>query len=299
MRRKWRGIRPAIHTILYSSTVRRLSLFCCACLLLTPSGARGMEPSRLENEIILEIPADRVVGLWQWLLRTFPPQCDVGERKLQCMRSVEHFLDVYFDTGNAELAEQRVGVRLRRRMFEDGQAKELLQVKMMGEHEGTIREENKFLVRGGRRVRMEDDHHPLLQYVRRADRDQLQDVLQQIDVEVRSLRPTLEIAQKRNRIYIGDPDPLLTLSLDTTSTGRLWVRETIEELDIEINEIRYTAADEQEQRRLMDMQRIILQRINDAFPGLPQDQTPKYTKMFERVFRRLPFGRTLLRWGLL
>ena len=71
------------------------------------------------------------------------------------------------------------------------------------------------------------------------------------------------------------------------------------EIEVEINEIRYTEGNDAERITLEEVQKDAMDSLLEKFPEIKQDQTPKYTKMFDRVFDRLPFGRTLLRWGLL
>lgn len=279
--------------------MRLLALAGVAAFLITPVFAQEASSVRMENEIILEAPESQSTEVWDWLIDHFPPQCAVAGERLQCTRGEEDFRDLYFDTSDLSLMENLTGIRHRTRMYEDGKTTELIQVKITPSNPETTREERKFEVRGNRKVNDDDDRHPLLQFIRQTDRAGFKELLESEGIDLPHLRPAITIHQVRHRIYFGDPDPLFTISFDEISAERWWVRERIHELDIEINEIRYTASNPAERLRLEYLQKSLLEEVLEAFPDMRQDQTQKYTKMFGRVLSHLPFGRTLFRWGIL
>jgi len=75
---------------------------------------------------------------------------------------------------------------------------------------------------------------------------------------------------------------LLTITLDEVDYF-YFPYPTFTEMELELNEIRYTLSDEAERKRLEDLNSNIKQQLMTAFPVLQQDQTPKYNKMHALV----------------
>jgi hypothetical protein len=75
---------------------------------------------------------------------------------------------------------------------------------------------------------------------------------------------------------------LMTFTLDEVSSF-YFPYNTFVELELELNEIRYTDASYNEQKKLESMNAKIKQSIFDRFDDLIQDQTPKYNKMHAAV----------------
>ena len=267
-------------------------------LLFSQETALASAP-RLETEAKLNVPEAIAQDVWPWLAQTFPPHCSVGESRFQCERESESFYDTYFDNGSADLSNIWTGVRHRRRTYDNGDTKELMQIKVTPKNSETTREEIKFSVREGRKVVIEEDAHPLLQRLPRDKREKFIKTLNKYDVDAMELRPVLPLSQIRKRIYVGDPDPMLTITFDEMTSQRLWIKDTAYEIEVEINENLYTDANDEERLKLEESQQAVLEGLLQKFPQITQDQTPKYTKMFNRVFDQIPFGRTLLKWGLL
>ncbi|HLD71687.1 MAG TPA: hypothetical protein VI873_03685 [Candidatus Peribacteraceae bacterium] len=252
---------------------------------------------RVESEFKLSVPESTAGELWLWLQSTYPEECTVGSLSLHCTHSIEHFFDTYFDNSEGQLALQKNGVRHRRRLFPDDTQTELIQIKASGDSEH-IRQEVKFDVRSNQKVNTMYDDHPLLRLIRRSDRDVFVRRLMEYGINAFSLRPLLNLSQERKRIYISDAEPMITITFDAMTSRKWWVRVHMYEIEIEINEQRYTN-NPQEGEYLYQIQAEIFSEITKAFPDIVQNQRPKYTQVFDKIFAAIPWGKTLLSWDVL
>ena len=169
------------------------------------------------------MPETIAPGVWKWLTLTYPTHCQIDNSYYQCTKETEYFSDTYFDDGRASLADKWAGIRHRRRTYEDGKTNELIQIKITPKNSETVRQEIKFSVRGGKKVVIDSDTHPLLQRLERDERDSFVQTLTNYNIDALALRPVLPLNQERKRIYIGDPDALLTITFDEMSSARWWV----------------------------------------------------------------------------
>jgi len=189
------------------------------------------------------------------------------------------FVDSYFDDVKQKLLKQDIGVRHRLRYSQDVLINELVQIKLPTSADGVIRQEIKYEVPNKSNLLDQISRHPILQFVRTADRDQFSFELRKWDVDVTDIRKELTLTQKRKRYYINDKlGSVATISFDHVRNKKMPFQEFFE-LEIEINEIRYTEASRDEKAYLEYITGTVKEKIMSQFPHLRIDQTPKYNKL--------------------
>lgn len=252
---------------------------------------------RVEQEGKLLVPADQVEAVWQYLQsEPFDPNFSVSS-------SEEIFSDTYYDTPKLQLLDQQFSVRHRGRQNltnpEDRKSeRELVQIKLSGIDTNQLnRGEYKFevdLSQAGI-----SDQHPLLAIIKKDQRNEFIDQLNQLQTPVNSLRPILQLSDRRRRIYISrNETPVMTLSLDQVASKRLWAKAEFIELETELNEITYTESNDTDRQVLNALNVKIMNQIMKRFPEIKPDPTPKYNKAFDLLEAKIPWFRFLIRWGL-
>ncbi len=71
------------------------------------------------------------------------------------------------------------------------------------------------------------------------------------------------------------------------------------ELEPELNEIPYTAADSAGRAFMENINQRIVEDILQKFPEIKRDLTPKYNKAFNYFDKKIPFLRFLIRAGII
>lgn len=265
---------------------------------------------RLENEDNLSVPDAQVSKLWQYLNDNFVASRDFLaslDLNLTTSQSDEEFTDQYFDTAKLELLALKDGVRHRYRFNDTNpedkkSGRELVQAKISNiDDNAHNRGELKFSVASApAQPKSQADTHSLLRLLSPDDRLALEKALREIKIMPASLRPILTNVQKRRRIYINLGDlPFMTLSLDNVRSRRWWFKTEYNQLEIELNEITYTAANGPEREFMRQTSEQIVGRIIAAFPELKQDLTPKYNKSWNNLDAKIPWFRFLVRIGIM
>ncbi|MCH8316931.1 MAG: hypothetical protein IIA88_00300, partial [Bacteroidetes bacterium] len=96
-----------------------------------------------------------------------------------------------------------------------------------------------------------------------------------------SLAPSVSIQQNRRRVYISEKgQALVTITLDIVSK-KVWPKLSFIEIEIELNEIRFTYGDEKQRKWMEKINNKIKENLIKKFPDLVQDQKPKYNKIYE------------------
>ena len=67
------------------------------------------------------------------------------------------------------------------------------------------------------------------------------------------------------------------------------------EIEIELNEVRYTDADKRERESMQKISDMLTCDLQKTFPYIHQDQTPKYTKVVKCFEKEVPLYRYLAR----
>ena len=112
------------------------------------------------------------------------------------------------------------------------------------------------------------------------------------------LDTVLELRQVRRRVYVHDRDgAVATLTLDQATCGEWGANARFTEVEIELNELRYTAADVEQRRWLTGVLATLQSDLLGKFPAIVQDQTSKYAKAFDALQAKtiLPLRR-LVAW---
>lgn len=269
-------------------------------------GIQDGEGVRIESEIKLKVPLAQVDEVWDWMQERYADASwlNQGDHDFYATFADEDFTDTYFDTPSLEMLSEQSGIRHRVRTVNEGSETnegQLLQIKLnRDDPTGVARSEIKFDVAPLSQVRNNDDTHPLIGIVELTQRQQMKDTLQALGINPYRLHPVVTLEQNRRRVYVNDQfGAFATLTLDLCSTESWGVDERWGEMELELNEIRYTEADEAT-RRVMEQFVVAMQSdVQQAFPEIEQDQTPKYNTTFQRIESStwVPV-RTLFRLGL-
>lgn len=274
-------------------------------------GWAGDEPggftNRIEKELKLDVPPAQVDEVWTYLRTRYaePAKLGIDFGGVPTMRAGdEYFIDLYFDDAKLSLHEQSNGVRHRTRyIFSDSSdakhGRQLLQVKLsQGEKAAVARTEIKFDVEPVKKPATEEDRHPLFGLVDPRERARLRETIRQVGVAADELRPTIELKQRRRRVYLSvDGAPLATITLDEVTSSK-WLRTvSFVEIEMELNENAYTDAGQAERDRMSALLDAMKADLLMNFPRIRQDQTPKYSKAFHRLEEKFMLFPVMVRMG--
>ena len=135
-----------------------------------------------------------------------------------------------------------------------------------------------------------DDRSPKL-FDLVVDEDGFGDLMSELGYNAKKLRPALELAQVRDRVLLFvDGDPRVTLTLDSVYSKKWWIDHQFVELELELNEVYYTAADDDERARWERLAQAIEDEITSEFEEIVPNQRPKYSQMFERLASVFPLS---------
>lgn len=234
--------------------------------------------TRLETEYKLGVPAGQDDAVWHWLNTQY------GQTKPRALgkawtssRGEETFRDEYFDVPAGTLLRARAGLRHRQRFDTTGRlTKQLVQLKITDDASGVLRKELKYKPVEGAAAAQ-----PIADLLRPADRPRLDSALATLGVRLAGVQPVFTLGQRRRRLYFQkDDEAFSTITLDSSyNVGDR--RATFTEVEIELNEKRYTAAAEPERARMRQILDTLRADLLRQFPALKQDQRPKYQKLAE------------------
>ncbi len=271
-----------------------------------------MANGRIESEYKLSVPKEIESQVWQFLTQEFD---SVGIKKIDTSFSAivaqEIFYDQYFDDENKTLFKAKAGARFRQRFVADTLAKQLLQLKLpLNDSTGVARQEIKFNVYTKIKNTDRQAMHPFWRYVRPKNREEVNFYLANHDLTGNTLIPAVKVRQDRKRIYVSEKGvPFLTMTFDEVCSF-YFPYPCFTELELELNEIRFTDGNAEERTRMESVNQSIKDKILQQFPALKQDQTPKYNKMslllkdnvLEKLYNNLMYiilGAIVLLAGLL
>jgi hypothetical protein len=243
------------------------------------------ETGRLESEYKLAVPEDIAPGLWIYLQEHFATEkVAAWDNRLTTTSSEELFIDTYFDNEEKVMLANQVGVRFRQRYIDDELAKELIQIKLpSSDSTGVARTEQKFEYYKEKKKSDRKAMHAFWQFVRPKDRADVNLHLAPFRVQGDDLKPSIKMQQLRQRIYFQqDGEALMTITLDK-AVYYYFPYPTFTEMEMELNEIRYTESDATERLRMETLNKKLKEELMQTFPRLVQDQTPKYNKMYALV----------------
>lgn len=247
---------------------------------------------RIEHEVKLTVPSGKTEAIWSWL-KTRYSDCSWlsnDQYTFSAQYGDEDFTDVYFDTPDLHFLKEESGVRYRSRVVHSGPAdskdsKQLLQIKLnRNDPTGLARSEIKYKIRSHLRTENQDDRHPMIRLLKSGERGDCKNTLRSLSVDPYSMKPVLTIKQNRRRIYLNDlVGAFATLTLDVCSTNSWATDIHWVEIELELNEIRFTQADNAEREKMTRIIETIQKDLLTTFPDIDQDQMPKYNKAFVAI----------------
>jgi hypothetical protein len=249
----------------------------------------GVDALRIENEVKLNVPAALTDSVWNYLLQTYldgtPDFLRNHIPPFSYQVATDSFVDQYYDTQRFSLLQLNSGARYRQRFSISGaggekDGRELVQLKMDSEGSNALsRGEYKYDVEHYQKAEESLDYHPFMGRVKRGQRDELISRLKDYGINPEGLSPTIRIIKIRRRLYFFTGDrPFSTLTLDAVTADYQGKRTHFHELELELNEIRYTESQASEKEAMEAVNALVQEDILQRFPDIVQDQTPKYNK---------------------
>lgn len=239
------------------------------------------QSGRLESEYKLDVPQIEVDDLWNLIQSNYAlPAYEVNGAILNGEVSVEDFFDTYYDVEDGRFAEMEISLRYRKR-FKDGVLlKKLIQLKTPFSEDKVVRNEIKFKVDDKKNTMDLTNRHDFLKHVDGGEMDRLSYELAAFKLRPEDIQESLKLKQTRSRVYIKDEsgESVATITLDQVN-NRSWPFQEYAELELELNEVRYTQANEKEKAQMTALNEKIKTQLLKAFPSLKVDQRSKYRKM--------------------
>ena len=223
----------------------------------------------------------------------------------------EDFTDTYFDTPRLDLYKRKAGLRYRIRtnrldQESDKNGRELIQLKLSGadkfnDQDNTgSRNEIKFEVDRAASGNFADDRNPAISLIALDMREEFKERIQELGLDPYDLRPILIIEQHRRRVYLNrDGATFISFSMDDANSQLWWADSSFSQMEVELNELAYTAADAALKERMQKIREGMIADLREHFDYLQDDKTIKYTKMFDLLDTRLPWMKFLIRIGIL
>lgn len=242
------------------------------------------QQGRLENEYKLSIPQEDVEELWKYLQDEFCKEVlAISGHTLKGVKSVEKFKDIYYDNKSLDLIKNNIGLRYRKRYKDDVLLKTLIQLKTPYSSDAVVRNEFKFEPVNKKNTDI-NARHSLLKYLDKSSVESLEFELSPYKIRPSDLAESVNLKQVRSRIYLSDiqGESVATLTLDEV-TNYFFPYQSYAEMELEINEVRYTNAQEAEKKMLVDINEYLKNSIQGKFENLEIDQRPKYNKMKELI----------------
>ena len=237
--------------------------------------------ARIESEYKISVPNEQQESLWSFLQSIFVNNAKgILPKNTSTEIATEVFYDTYFDDVQETLLGYQAGARYRERYVQDSLIKTLLQLKVPTLDElGIARKEHKFSPENKFDINDRTGLHPFLKHVKQKDVNDVDLILGQFGTSSRKMQESIKLKQVRRRIYISDPEgALMTFTLDEVSAFHFPYTQFVE-LELELNEVRYTDADFEGQSELEKINAKAKDVIFAQFQNIKQDQTPKYNKM--------------------
>jgi hypothetical protein len=285
----------------------------------------GADQSRVDSQITLAIPTrEEADAVYEYLRDTYTNRKDLLKKQFpdlnltgKKMSDKSDFTDAYFDTPSLDLYRHKNSCRYRHRENttnpEDRKnGRELVQMKVTPPGQFQLRNELKYEVAPSKRLKTEDDAHPLLRLIDKKLRPGFKEVYANAGLDAYSLRHIFTIQQKRRRGYIDlDGVNIFSFSVDTgtveknrgflwsTGTGLLWTRGQFASVDLGLVEIEYTQADAARRKLMESIRQAIIDDLEQHFPNLTVNSDSKYTVVLDQLMRQCPLIPLLLRFQLL
>jgi hypothetical protein len=249
--------------------------------------------ARIENEYKYAVPIEIYDSVWRYMRDHY------GSEKLFLRKkdpsyisfiSDEAFIDLYFDNKTFQLLNARNGIRHRTRKVLSDTAnrknnRELMQIKVNAIDSNALnRAEYKYPVRHYSPTDKGYESSPFLNLIRKSYRDAISKTLGRLSIDVATLKPFIVVDQSRKRVYIYKGDKAFsTITLDSVTATRNQHTVSFIEIEMELNEIAYTKADDPERKEMEKLNKTILEDLMTRFPQIKQDQTPKYNKAYNKL----------------
>ena len=287
-----------------------LICFALAASLIIPAGAINvaaharapyLETVRVEDDFNLSYPVGKSDEIVAYLKsRYIDDQSFVNSLGSEFSSSYgdEVFTDKYFDTPGLDLYQRRAGLRHRLRVDlldpnSEKSGRELIQLKLSAEDKlleqdsSGSRNEIKFDVVYPD-LTEKDDFHPVIGLIHQDEREQFKVYVQDLKINPYKFKQILVLQQHRRRIYLNlNGETFISFSIDDVKSARWWAKAEFSQMEIELNEVAYTGADQATKDRMHQIREEMIQDLREQFGYLQDDTTIKYTKTFDLLAEKI------------
>jgi adenylate cyclase class IV len=267
---------------------------------------------RIENQYKFSLPISQLDEVYAKLKSTFinnKPELEKLSPDVTSSSNVSDFKDIYYDTPELTLLDTRGLIRHRIRFnltnpSDRHSGRELIQVKVSYvNNKITARDEIKFNANESNKDKSIDDSAPyLVKIVAPAQRERFMKILNEMHVSPSNVFPVFELKDHRSRVafqFQSDPKrDIAGISVDRFTVNVWWATVEVSQLEVEINEAAYTAADETKRQLLNAIVNKIIKKIQQIVPDAKLDVVPKYNAGFNAIEQKIPFMRFLVKYNL-
>ncbi len=250
-------------------------------VILGLSNVSTAQIGRLENEFKISVPEEDLEAVWEYVTTNFAKSnYNYGLHVLSGTTSIETFIDTYYDTPDYLFVTEEVSLRHRKRYKDKLLLKQLIQYKIPHSDDKLTRIEMKFPVVKNENQNKLASRHSFLKHLSNASKQKIEYQLARYRVKPKALQESLTLYQVRQRVYISDQqqESIATITLDEVKNSAFPFQKFVE-LELELNEIRYTNATIEEKQLMDKLNADIKEALFSNFPSLALDQRSKYNKM--------------------
>jgi adenylate cyclase class IV len=263
--------------------------------------ASGYNKVRIENEYKLSLPVDKIDELWAYLASQYANNEELFlkkyDRSFSTKLSTELFDDVYFDTASKDMLNMQGGIRRRTRFIPDDvqnrkHGRSLLQIKLNREGDrDSNRSEIKFPVNPKLALGQGNSNGPLALLDKDKHKRNFVERVKELGINPLELKEMLTIDQVRRRVYISNSEgPFATITLDEVSSKKWWVDVKLAEVELELNENKYTDSSDEQQKIMQEVNDFLLNDLQKKFDWVKVDQLPKYNKVYNAMSEHTLFA---------
>jgi hypothetical protein len=249
--------------------------------------------ARIENEYKYSVPIEIYDSVWIYMRDNYGSKklfLRKGDSSFVSSISDEAFIDQYFDNKTFQLLTSQNGIRYRtRKVLSDStnrkNNRELMQIKINGIDSNALnRAEYKYPIKHYSSSDKGYESSPFLNLIKKTYREEIIKTLSQLKIDANTLKPFIVVDQNRKRVYIyKGAKAFSTITLDSVTATQNKDKVNFIEIEMELNEIAYTAANDLERKKMEKLNKTIMEDLMAKFPQIKQDQTPKYNKAYNKL----------------
>lgn len=248
---------------------------------------------RPEGERILfakiKLPVEQTASFREWLQMRYE-DCrwlDPPASVITASFDEQDFADTYFDTPDLRLLAANSFLRYREPAKAAAGSRDVGLLQLVFHHNGEGgRHTSKisYPARPAAPFTTLDDAHPMFALVQVDAREKCEAQLRSFHLDPEEMRRVMSVERTELRMRLADKDgQFFTLTTEGHKTKSWGMELQWTEIELKLDDARYSAADQNQQRRMEDTLKTVKNDILTTFFQATEDQTPIYKKSFATV----------------